>query len=72
MVSTIILSPQHNQNIVGANKDFDVVIAINHLTTGQFTNPQNTYYSAPQQLDDQGFILGHSHITIQVLSVPNK
>lgn len=66
MVSTIIFSPQHNENIVGANKDFDVVIAINHLATGQFTNPANTYYSAPQQLDGQGVILGHSHITIQV------
>jgi hypothetical protein len=72
MVSTIILSPQQNQNIVGANQDFEVVIAITHLTTGQFTNPQNTYYSAPQQLDDEGFILGHSHITIQVPPVsPN-
>jgi hypothetical protein len=62
MVSTLILSPQHNQNIVGANKDFDVVIAINNLATGQFTNPASTYYSAPQQLDAQGLILGHSSL----------
>jgi len=72
MVSTIILSPQHNQKIVGANKDFNVVIAINHLTTGQFTNPESTYYSAPQQLDDEGFILDHSHITIQVHSASTR
>jgi len=66
MTSTIIISPQHNQEIKGANKDFDVIISINNLATGQFTNPQNTYYSAPQQLNDQGIILGHSHVTIQV------
>jgi transcription initiation factor TFIID subunit 15 len=67
MVSTLIMSPQHNENIAGANTDFDVILAITHLTTGQFTNPATTYYSAPQQLDDQGFILGHTHIAIQVL-----
>ena len=66
MTSTVIISPQHNQNIHGANKDFNVVIAISNLATGQFTNPQNTYYSAPQQLNGAGVILGHSHITIQV------
>jgi hypothetical protein len=68
MTSTIIISPQHNQNIVGAKKDFNVVIAVANLATGQFTNPANTYYSAPQQLNGQGVILGHSHITIQVIS----
>ena len=68
MVSTIIISPQHNENIAKANSNFDVVIAVDNLVTGQFTNPNTTYYSAPQQLNDDGVILGHSHITIQVCS----
>ena len=66
MVSSIILSPQHNQNIAKENSDFTVTVAVNNLNTGHFTNPNTTYYSAPQQLDDNGLILGHTHITIQV------
>lgn len=66
MVSTIIISPQHDQNIRSANKDFNVVLAVDNLAAGQFTNPDTTYYSAPQQLNKNGNILGHTHITIQV------
>ena len=66
MVSTVVISPKHNENIPDANQDFDVVLAVDNLAAGQFTNPDATYYSAPQQLNDQGLILGHSHITIQV------
>ena len=69
MVSTIIISPQHNQNIPHAKKDFTVVIAVDNLSAGQFTNPDTTYYSAPQQLDRKGFIKGHTHVTIQVLAL---
>src|SRR5579859_851908 len=65
MVSTIIISPKHNDNIK-TKKDFDVVIAVINLSTGQFTNPDTTYYSAPQQLDKNGKILGHTHVVIQV------
>lgn len=71
MVSTVIVSPKHNENIPKANKDFNVVLAVDNLAAGQFTNPDNTYYSAPQQLNDQGLILGHSHVTIQVCLSPH-
>ena len=54
------------ENIAKANQDFDIELAVDNLATGKFTNPDNTYYSAPQQLNNQGLILGHTHITIQV------
>jgi transcription initiation factor TFIID subunit 15 len=66
MVSTIIVSPQHNENIPKTNSDFNVVLAIDNLDTGHFTNPNLTYYSAPQQLNGNGVIIGHTHVTIQV------
>jgi len=66
MVSTIIISPQHNENIPHAHKEFDVVLAVDNLATGHFTNPDLTYYSAPQQLNNNGIVIGHTHITIQV------
>jgi len=69
MVSTIILSPQHNENIPQVHKTFNVVLAIDNLETGHFTNPDTTYYSAPQQLNKDGLIIGHTHITIQVRSI---
>jgi transcription initiation factor TFIID subunit 15 len=73
MVSTIILSPKHNENIPDTNQDFDVTIAVDNLATGHFTNPNLTYYSAPQQLNDDGIVIGHTHITIQVLpQVPTE
>lgn len=66
MISTIIISPQHDENIPSANQDFNVVLSVQNLQTGHFTNADSTYYSAPQQLDSDGLIIGHTHITIQV------
>ena len=35
------------------------------MTAGSFTNPQANYFSAPQTLDENGDIIGHSHIVIE-------
>lgn len=74
MVSTIMLSPAHNDDIQ-ANQDFDVQLKIANLQAGFFTNPQTTYYSAPQQLSGDGVVIGHTHVTIQDLGnslTPNQ
>lgn len=65
MVSTIIISPQSGQNIA-ANTQFNVVLQVANLEAGSFTNPDNTYYSAPQTLKN-GKVVGHTHVTIQDL-----
>ena len=65
MVSTIIVEPKPTDKIP-ANTQFTVQIAIRNLRTGSFTNPQTTYYTAPQTLQG-GQVVGHSHITIQNL-----
>ncbi|GKT45986.1 uncharacterized protein ColSpa_06167 [Colletotrichum spaethianum] len=64
MVSTIIQNPPHNGNIQ-ANKDFDVQLKVNNLQAGSFTDAQSTYYSAPQNLNGAGQIIGHVHVTVQ-------
>ncbi|KAJ2897323.1 uncharacterized protein MKZ38_004786 [Zalerion maritima] len=66
MVSCSILFPQHDDTIP-ALEDFDIAIKVANLQAGAFTNPQETYYSAPQQLNGQGNIIGHVHITVQDL-----
>ncbi|KAL7271827.1 Pathogenicity cluster 5 protein d [Rhizina undulata] len=64
MVSTIIVSPQPGQDIP-ANTDFNVEVQVANLQAGSFTNPDDTYYAAPQALASNGQIIGHTHVTIQ-------
>lgn len=62
MVSTIITSPKFGDTIE-PNKAFDVQLKVNNLIAGSFTNPDVTYYSAPQELDGgSGTIIGHVHV----------
>jgi hypothetical protein len=65
MVSTIILNPSPGQDLE-PDTDFDIDIRIINFVAGAFTNPDNTYYSAPQALEG-GNIVGHSHVTVQSL-----
>ncbi|KAJ7265662.1 hypothetical protein C8J57DRAFT_1069137, partial [Mycena rebaudengoi] len=57
-----------NLGTVPANQDFTVTINIRNLQAGTFTNAVKTYFAAPQTLNAQGVIIGHSHITIEKLS----
>lgn len=65
MVSTIITRPAPSENLP-ANKDFNVDVQVANLHVGSFTNPDVTYYAAPQALKG-GKIVGHTHVTIQTL-----
>lgn len=42
-------------------------MAINNLETGNFVNAQENYFAAPQQLNAQGTIIGHSHVVVESL-----
>ena len=64
MVSSVLVNPQHNDNIE-ANTDFEIQVQVQNFAPGTFTNAANTYYSAPQDLDGQGQIIGHTHVTVQ-------
>jgi len=64
--SKFIDPPNFSDNLV-AKQPFQIKMKIVRLQTGQFANPLTNYYSAPQQVNDQGFIKGHSHVVIQAL-----
>ena len=67
MVSTIITNPGPGDDLP-ANEDFNVQFQVANLKAGVFTNPDETYYIAPQALDPQSnTIIGHVHVTIQTL-----
>lgn len=67
MPSSKFVTPK-NLDAIKANTTFEIVMAIKNLETGHFTNPDSTYYSAPQQLNSGNVIIGHSHFVIETLS----
>jgi hypothetical protein len=64
MPSSKFVVPVNGQDFP-ANTAFTIQMAINHLETGNFVNAQANYYAAPQQINGQGDIVGHSHFTVQ-------
>ena len=64
MISAMITNPKHAARIP-AETTFNVSIQTIHLGVGHFVNPMTNYYTAPQDLDENGDIIGHCHITIQ-------
>jgi len=67
MPSAKYLFPKNNSTIK-ANTDFDAKLNVLNFHTGVFTNAQKTYFAAPQTLDSQGLIIGHSHMVIETLT----
>ncbi|CCC08033.1 unnamed protein product [Sordaria macrospora k-hell] len=64
MVSTVVLFPKNNDNIA-ADQTFTIQVKLNNIALGSFTNATSTYYSAPQDLDGTGRVIGHTHVTVQ-------
>jgi hypothetical protein len=54
-----------NLDTIPANKEFIVQMAIQGMETGFFVNAQQNYFAAPQQLNSNGQIIGHSHVVIE-------
>ncbi|CAL1697909.1 unnamed protein product [Somion occarium] len=54
-----------NFDTIKANTAFTISMAIKNLETGHFTNAQENYFAAPQQINAGGTIQGHSHVVIE-------
>jgi len=67
MPSSKFVFPANNA-VIDAKKTFTIKMAINHLDSGNFVNAANNYFAAPQQVNDQGDIIGHSHVVIEKLT----
>jgi len=57
-----------NGDTIAANTAFTISLAIKGMQTGTFTNAAASYFSAPQQLNSAGQIIGHSHVVVEQLS----
>lgn len=67
MPSAKFVFPPNGGNVT-ANQKFTIQMAIKNLETGNFVNADQNYFGAPQQLNSQGVIQGHSHVVIEQLS----
>ncbi|KZV99530.1 hypothetical protein EXIGLDRAFT_762621 [Exidia glandulosa HHB12029] len=63
MPSAKVLFPPNNA-VIEEGTDINFQIKVRSIQTGSFTNAQRTYYSAPQQLNAQGIMIGHQHVTV--------
>ena len=64
MIGSIIVHPQPGDKLP-ANENFNISIQTLHLRAGFQANPSSSYYAAPQNLDENGDVIGHCHVTIQ-------
>ncbi|CAM1504639.1 Fc.00g022300.m01.CDS01 [Cosmosporella sp. VM-42] len=64
MISAMITNPQPGDKIP-SDTTFNVSVQTSHLRAGNFVNPTTNYYTAPQDLDGNGDIIGHCHVTVQ-------
>lgn len=64
MISAIITNPQSGSQ-VPSDQTFNISVQTMNLNAGNFVNPTTNYYTAPQDLDDAGNIIGHCHVTVQ-------
>jgi len=67
MPSSKFTNPKNGQTLP-ANTPFTITMAINHLQAGNFVNAQSNYYSAPQQVNGGGDIIGHTHVVVEALT----
>lgn len=57
-----------NGDTIAANTAFTISMAISGMETGHFVNADENYFSAPQQLNAGGQIVGHSHVVVETLT----
>jgi len=67
MPSSKFVFPTNGATVKPATK-FTIQMAICNLETGNFVNAQQNYFSAPQQLNAQGIIRGHSHVVVELMT----
>lgn len=67
MPSAKIFNPP-NFGTIKAGQSFTFSINVRNMQTGNFVNAQQNYFAAPQQVNNQGILIAHSHITVNKIS----
>jgi hypothetical protein len=72
MPSCKFVFPANGDTSLQPFQQFTVKLAIKHLTAGNFVNAQASYFAAPQTVDGNGDIIGHSHVVIEAIDALNS
>jgi hypothetical protein len=56
-----------NFGTIPANQPFVITLAIGGMQTGFFVNAEQNYFAAPQQLNNDGQVIGHSHVVVEAI-----
>ncbi|KAF5350256.1 hypothetical protein D9758_007859 [Tetrapyrgos nigripes] len=70
MPSSKFIFPK-NGVVLQTGEIFTITMAVRNIELGNFVNAQENYFAAPQHLNDQGQIIGHTHVTIDFLGSIN-
>lgn len=65
MPSSKFVFPENFSETLTADTPFTISMQIKNVQSGNFVNPASNYYAAPQQVNDQGIVIGHSHVTVE-------
>jgi len=68
MPSAKFVFPANGDASIVENTAFTIKMAIKNFQSGAFVNAEENYFAAPQQLNNQGQIVGHSHVVVEALS----
>jgi hypothetical protein len=68
MPSAKFVFPANGDASIQENAPFTIQMAIQNFESGNFVNADENYFAAPQQVNAQGQIIGHSHVVVEALS----
>ena len=68
MPSAKFAFPANGDTSIVEGTAFTIKMAIKNFQSGAFVNAEENYFAAPQQLNKQGQIIGHSHVVVEALS----
>jgi hypothetical protein len=66
--SAKFLFPKNTDSSLQANQAFTIQLKARNMQLGNFVNAQSNYYAAPQQVNGQGIVIGHSHVVIEFMA----
>ncbi|KAJ3053080.1 hypothetical protein HK097_005114 [Rhizophlyctis rosea] len=66
MVSSIIIYPAPG-DVVRAYKNFTVTLRTANLAGASANNDKTNNFGSPQHLDENGYVVGHTHVTVQYM-----
>jgi len=72
MPSAKFVFPPNGDATIKENEKFTITMKIQNFQAGAFTNADDNYFAAPQQVNGQGQIIGHSHVVVEALSALNQ